>query len=347
MNELIPGLEDFVEEIPVPEQEEGSNEVTEPENLDEKPITPGNVDVTIDIENNREQTRQESLEETTKQMIAKLDSVLTLANNAKLNRVSQEDFGSFVKNSFTGIINVLGHVTNLFATTILYGWRDFKRSELTEYSDSNRLTMTRIYKLGYSELSELTLPTPKGMLGKYSDALKVIEKFLNDLDLSHKADQMLDLVTAIRDDLHKQNPNFTSHVRDANRLMLADSVMKNFNDTGKIFSTKEREEDLFKNLFNDPKDLEVTVKKCMDMDTHLRAVASIHDRVKDIEAIVESIGGELNNVQINKFQLDDLAKMVKMFANIFTAYATVINDLYRVNHNLTWCIKEIRKVKNM
>ena len=183
-----------------------------------------------------------------------------------------------------------------------------------------------------------------GDVGKYSDALKIIEKFLNDLDLSHKSDQMLDLVTAIRDDLHKQNPNFTSHVRDANRLMLADSVMKNFNDTGKIFSTKEREEDLFKNLFNDPKDLEVTVKKCIDMDTHLRAVASIHDRVKDIEAIVESIGGELNNVQINKFQLDDLAKMVKMFANIFTAYATVINDLYRVNHNLTWCIKEIRNI---
>src|SRR5574344_650830 len=52
----------------------------------------------------------------------------TLAVYSDLHQAATENIGNFMFRGLTGVVNVLGHVLNLFRTGLFDGWRDFKRS---------------------------------------------------------------------------------------------------------------------------------------------------------------------------------------------------------------------------
>lgn len=344
-SQLIPGLEDFLDEVPVPTKEEGGNDLPEPVDLDNQEIISDNVDITIDIEDNRDEGRQLKLQAEKERMQNSLAVLERITRNTARGYVGQEDFSSFIKNSITSIVNILGHVTNLFSTALFHGWRDFKRSELTEYSDSNRATMARLYSADFIAVSSLTVPTPQGMQGTYFQALSSLQAFLKELNMLDRSTKMLRMTETILQDIVKTNSTFTAHVKDAHRTTKPASLDKLFKDTCKFFTSKKDDKNTFKNLFSNIKEYETTVKMCIDMDVHLRTVAGVHNRLLEIEGVVTKIIDKAES--LDRQQVDDLVKMVKLFADTFDQYATIINDLSRVNHNLTFVTMNMRSFLNM
>ena len=345
---LIPGLQDFVEDIPVPTQEEGGNTLPEPKNLDdEDPKDPTNVDIVIDIgDSGRSEDTQMKFQQQREQLIAQLHMLEYLSNNEKLGYIGQEGFVSALKNSVTGLANIMGHILNLFKTSLFDGWRDFKRSELAEYSDSNRFTMGRLYSSeNFQKVAFLQVDTPKGMIGSYIDAIASLQKFLDMLNMLDRSTKMLRMTETIYTDIVKVNPSFSSHVNDVYREMTPPLVAKYFDETSKIFTARKDDKQQFRTLFKDMREYETCVKQCIHMDSHLRAVASVHSRMEDISQLVDKI---IENAdKMTRPQVDDLVKMVRMYAETFDRYAVVINDLNRVNHNLTFVTMSIRQALNM
>lgn len=337
---------DFIDDVPKPTHEEGSHPLTEPIDLDNKEPEPGNVDITIDIEENRDETRTHDMKLQKEKMLEVLHALEVQLAVRRTGYAGQEGFTDAVKNGLTGIVNILGHITNLFSTALFHGWRDFKRSELTAYSDSNRLTMTRLYGLSYFEIQNVKVPTPQGMEGKYVDALNSLNEYLTTLNMLKRSTKMLKMVEAIYADMRKTNTKFASHIQDVNRNIQDKYVEQLFEKTGKFFTSKKHTDKVaFSSVFGSTKDFEYCVKTCMDMDTHLRSVASVHSRLMDINDVVSNIIDHAS--VLNTRQIDDLVKMTRMFAEYFDQFATVINDVNRVNHNLVFVIKALRNYTKM
>ena len=257
-----------------------------------------------------------------------------------------EGFTDTVKYALTGIVNVFGHIGNLFATGILHGWRDFKRGELTDYSDSNRLTMTRLYDISnYERVRLMRVEHPKGMHGTYKDALKIITDCLTELDMSKKSSMMVSKLDAIRADVKKKNTNFSSYVQSMNQSFKPKYINDLFAKECKVFTTDRKDSDTFNKLFSSMKDFEEICKGTMDLDSELRAVAGVHSRLQDMENIALKI------VPMSEYltaaQAEDIYKVVRTCAEIFDIYGTVVNDLQRVNHNLRILVEDLRDKLDM
>lgn len=330
--------------IPAPTKEKG-DATPEPHvrDVDDKdPHDPGEVDIVIDIEQNRDEERQMALLRRRRELFRYLDGVEAYLKNYNLGRVGQE---GFVANFVTGVVNVVGHILNLFNAGVLQGWRNFKRGELTAYSDSNRATMTRIYFADFYQISEVEVDTPQGMEGPYAPALNSLCTYLVELNMLDRAIRMLKTVECIERDMHKQNSNFTSTIVDANKSFTDPKLAKLFQDTTKYFTPKKSDGGKFRELFANMKEYETVIKQAIDEDDHLRQVSSVHSRLEDIQKVVNRIADDAE--LLTKPQLEDLAKVARAMADTFDNYGTVIADVLRVQHNLTEVTKRIRKALAM
>lgn len=373
------------EDIPLPTKEE-DDKYEEPviRDIDDKdPHDPKQCDIVIEIDDNNDGTTppqvedavpevtpvEEVAEPTTEgdhvtqmhltlseyrtwvnrssnKLIDQCDFHLKLVKNVNRGVVGQEGFTDLVKNAVTGIANITGHLLNLFKTALLNGFRDFKRSELSEYSDSNRMTMTRLYAAdNYGRLRGHEVPVPRGMEGTYADALKAIQDALNAINILEKAKQAKEVINSVYKDLQLGQTGFTSQVTDMNRKLKSNEVNRMFDRECKIFTTKKNDMGYFDKLFASMKQYEEVVKDTIDMDTEFRLVSSVYDYLQEIDETVGKIVPLAD--KMNKQQLDELASMVRLVAEFFDMYANVVQDLNRFNHNLTEVTQSIRDFLQM
>lgn len=343
---------DAVEDIPVPTVEAGKTAPTPIEDKDDRPITPANVDITIEIP--REEDRASTttgvreatpLTEGTREQLKMLCDYLgyydRLLNNYYHGKIGQEGFLDAARQALVGLGNVTMHLLNLFTTQLHYGFRDFKRSELTEYLDSNTVSWMSLKSRDFATYAFFKVPAPKGMKGTYAAALDCVENFLNHLDMLSVSKQMLVTIENIRKDLVKQNPTFSASFSTMTNHLLPRDLHRQFDASGRIFTDGAPREDQVNKLFSNSEDLIQCVERCIDDDTHFRSVATVYERLNDIHHVVDAIT-ELKG-QLTPKQINELVNVIRTWAETFEMYATMINDLQRLNHNLMWVVKTIRE----
>lgn len=335
-----------VHNTPIPTKEEGANDVPfTPTTTDEDPPTTRNTNITIDIDTNRDKRRVEELRRKRNLILTKITTIDRITYNYATGVLSQEGFTDAITNAGTGILNIVGHMTNLLATAILYGLREFKRSELTEYSDSNRATMSRLYSADYRRMTGLTVPVPQGMVGQYAPAMKVLVDFFKTSDMLKKSKIMYNTIKDIRSDIYKNRTNFESYVRDAHRTFNTTDTYKAFTDTTRIFTTRNDSDNKeFCKMFNDMGEYEYCCKTGMDMDSELRQVASVYSYMRDSEREVDLIIKKAD--KLDESQVKGIAQVVRSVAEITDMYGTCANDLRRMTNNLLWVTKRMRSHLN-
>jgi hypothetical protein len=65
--------------------------------------------------------------------------------------------------------------------------------------------------------------------------------------------------------------------------------------------------------------------------------------MEETEEIVGEIAKLVDVKHIDHKQLDQLSKIARVWAYNFDKFGTVINDIYRIDHNVTLNIKQFRK----
>lgn len=261
---------------------------------------------------------------------------------------SQESLVSFVKNMLTGMINTLSHIAYLFKTALFRGWRDFKRSELAEYFESNRVTMIRMRRAtedGFLLNTEVDVPT--GMKGSYIEAIGSLLSSLTELNMPARIEQMKAVITSIQETLLSTS-SFSSIVDAANRDF---SNRKNidiaFDKSNKFFTDGKNHVATFEKCHSSLAMMFSCIDTIIEKDVELVNVSRMYDKLMDIEDAVEMISESPSLERMSKNDLNTLNKVVTSWGYLFEKYSILINDLYRVNHCLFMNLKQVRKQLKM
>lgn len=307
---------------------------------------PEQVKVDIDIATTRP----------TEEMLAELDLVHTEKYRKELHalitreypvmdgKVAMEGLTSWVRNVFTSMLNSLGHIVNLFKTAAFAGWKSFKRSELAEYVDSNIATYRRILKIDNNELIDFNLDIPKGMVGKYEDALNSIENTLGATQMLLISERMLSQLTDIYNDIVSGETEFTSQLLSSNSPVNLNirSIEDALSKENKIFTNSRQITNTFVNLYGNIEMLESVVKRTISFDDHFKQVASIEERLTKTESILASMSDHPNTSKVSKETLNKMADVIKNMGFTYEAYSIAMSDLFRVNHNITLNLMKLK-----
>lgn len=259
--------------------------------------------------------------------------------------VGNEDISGFIKNTFSGVINTIGHIANLFKTAVFSGWRDFKRSELREYVDSNQATVFRLRRIDIYKVKNVNLDIPNGMKSSYDKSLTSLLTCLKEMDMITRSKVLLSSAEKVLASLRDGSSAFASAINDASRdYANSKNVERLFFDTEKHFTTQTSlRKATYEKAFESVPGFNKVLDGMLDAEDEFKAVAIVHDRLKDIENTIETIAEHDNINDMNRNAIDTLSKIVRAWAFLFEKYSIVINDLYRVNHNLMMNLQDLRK----
>lgn len=337
-------------EIPL---EPVSTDSPTPVDADKKPINDSTVDITIDVSKDspeisrpdyvedQEYVSPETIETQMLKVYNRLDYIESLLKVQ--SGLGMEGLTDTLKRALFGIVNIIGHVVNLFATGLFYGWRDFKRSELQEYCDSNVLTVSSLMnEKHFGVYRTLQVECPRGMQGMYRPAVTALLKYLNDLDMGARSKDICAMIENLVDDVHRSNLQMNTYVRQTQGSILPKSLETDYTTLGKkYFTSGSRDKDTFEKLFDSVGDVRDIVDDVKDADSHLREVATVHDRLMTIDSAVnDMITNHLD--KIKAAQINDLVNLIRAIAFSFDRYSVVVNDLTRVGHNLVIDIRRMR-----
>lgn len=269
-----------------------------------------------------------------------LHSYLNLSD--KYLEAGNEGFFDFLR----GVGNIIGHVVNLAATGLFRGWRDFKRSELEEFCDSNVFSVKAIYAGDYNLVRDMKVDLPIGMKGTYQNAVDVLTDYLNYLDMSARSKELGKLMLTIYDDVKDGDINMSRHTATVNQKLIPQDVRTRFEKLNKIFTDDKNDTDTFGKQFSSMTAYRSLIQKVLSADSYLRAVSGVYSNLEWINSIV------CNAVALYEKKKDDpgvkenakqLVTIVKAVAELFDTYSICVNDLSRIGHNLTLVMMRLRE----
>jgi len=282
------------------------------------------------------------------QDLDRLSGNFTYARNSKFLLVGNESFGEFISTAIDNIHAVVSHVTALFKTALFDGWRDFKRSELNFFCDSSEFRVNRLYRLPYETLANVRIPIPQGMSSVYPKTIKDSFDCLDTMNMEEKSKNILAAADGVLTNLRSDNVTFSAVVDDLRSDFL------NRNDTDAVFNTTSSnfgggsrdDECLFQQQFKTVKEFQESVESVADKgNRYLQGVSAIHSRLEETEEIIDEICDVIKrrdtDANISRSQLDILSKAARAWAVLFDHYSVVINDVSRLDHNLTLDLKRM------
>ena len=126
-----------------------------------------------------------------------------------------------------------------------------------------------------------------------------------------------------------------------------------FDSTSKNFSNNKKDDEvLFQKQFRNMREFQETIELVADKgNRYLQGVSSIHSRLEETEEIVTEICDVIKrkevDVNISRSQVDILSKAARAWAVLFDHYSVVINDVSRLDHNLSISINRIIDALNV
>ena len=334
---------------------------------DDEPLKDKKVDITIDlqrdhtssevVEDNQPVLAPEHIQEQLRyiqeraELVSKSASLL-IGANIELDAGNENFIFSPIKRLLLEVVNIVAKLVNTFKTYLLNGFKDFKRSELSEFYDSNSasmLTLRTIYsgKQFYQDLETVIIDLPRGMNKPYPQSLAELLKYLNFLDMLNRSKQCLDAIKHICDEVSQGSSQLSSYVKTVNQNVYPQSLIKDFDRlTDTYFTSKSKDKDSFGNQFASMDEFFQTLDSCRDADSYLHTVSAISDCLEDINTLLNK-NIDSYSEKFTAIQVKDIAQLIRAMAKIFEIFSVCANDLIRVGHNLTLSLRLVCKTFNI
>lgn len=259
--------------------------------------------------------------------------------------VSNEGLITLTKNTIYGIGNIISHVLYNFRT-LFVSYRDFKRSELRYYNESNVFTYNRVMRLKYSEVKNTLVPFPRGLKGTYKDGIRALNTCLLAVNILSKARGMTHFSGRLLKELHT-NKKIVKVVPPDN-LNLSNEELKRirieYENVGKVYTDQRTGEAKFSSLFNSIEEFKNSGDKLLEMEKYYIELSKVHSYITDVEDNFDKIQHALENqkdISIDRFSLKYLADTARVLATIISIHASCVQDLHRTEHNYLMVIKTL------
>jgi len=252
---------------------------------------------------------------------------------------------TLTKNTIYGIGNIISHVLYNFRT-LFVSYRDFKRSELRYYNESNVFTYGRVMRLKYSEVKNILVPFPRGLKGTYKDGIRALNSCLLVVNILSKARGMTHFSGRLLKELHT-NKKVVKVVAPDN-LNLSNQELKRikieYENVGKVYTDQRTGDAKFSTLFMSMEEFKNSGDKLLEMEKYYIELSKVHSYIKDVEDNFDKIQSALENqkdISIDRFSLKYLADTARVLATIISIHASCVQDLHRTEHNYLLVVKSL------
>lgn len=251
---------------------------------------------------------------------------------------------SFISKLFISIGDTIFHILNNFKT-IFKAYRDFKRSELRYYIESNRIKTNVILNSNFSNIKHILVPIPQGMTTTYYRASAEVNSFLLMLNMPVRVKSVYEFVEKI-------NIELTDTTISSSKDFIKSVDTKELKDlfyliTEKIFTKKQTNEIRLDNVYSNSNDLKAVIQLLLKMEEHMVGVSSMFSYMENISDTVDDIIAKLedknNTVHISPNSLSLLANSVRTIAVLFEKYGVMIELVNKLNHNQVEVLKVLEK----
>jgi hypothetical protein len=337
-------LETIVDDTPMDDHEP---DIPNKEGSNETPVTahpiPNHINISVNLD------KKEKIEEQLKDFAhnRSTERVETLHAAIESYQIEfnidlcagNEGFSNYIKNFFSGILNTITGMLYLFKTALFDGWRDFKRSELTEYCQSHAVTVRRIVRAEEGSYTFKDMEHPEGMQGGYVSAIDSLVAVFNALNISATTKRMKEIAKQMYNATAGNATEFANVVETSNREFdkIEREVNRVFDKSSTIFTEKRNDVAKFKVLYGTNRNMEDIIDRLIKMDDVLQSVAGVESDLESIQDTVKETVDYLKtapDAAISKKTIDVFSQLVRHWGFLFEKFSISVNDLYRVNHNV-------------
>lgn len=252
---------------------------------------------------------------------------------------SQEGFVSGVQKLLIGVGDLLGKLTFTFKANTTRFYKDLKRSEITEFSESHLLKISKVENASFEVFMDQTVAGPSGMKTDYKTAIVALSNLYTALDIVPTLDQYNDAFSSVFRALVQESGAQESIITQlaatqAPKLPKATAAYRVFNDCFSKLDHNGMEK--FSIAYKSMADFREVRTMLLNMEVQLQSIGGVYASLKDAESKIDAIISFLNksNMPITPTFVKHLADEVGYLATLLdmTAVANTAQSALEHNH---------------
>lgn len=223
--------------------------------------------------------------------------------------------------------------TNLFAF-----YKDFKRSEIREYSEGHMLKIRKIEAVPFNTYMDMEIPMPSEMTGRYMASIEAVENLYNALDIVNTINVFNSVMLQVRKGVVRDDANYgvdvaqLAHFNEIKMKKVNEAVAAhNANFAGEKTGDNKR---LFKEGYASMQEFRAVRQKLISMEHHLQEVAGVLGTMQESNKTLAQVANTLDktkDVQVDFMK--QLVVSVRNMASMVDIFGTACNAQMAIEHN--------------
>ena len=258
--------------------------------------------------------------------------------------VATESVGSVITNALVYIADCIIKLLNNFKTTIFKFYKTLKRTELRYYVESNTLKLKQILSVPYTDMVDVEVDIPRGMVKPYKVTTNNLIEILTVLDMKNRSEGFLSKIMDL-----EQRVTSNSDLTQSKKLGQVEDISiikKTYNEVTKCFNTNDRTlKKKFSKVFEDDNCFEDSLNLLLNSETFDYEVSTINNNLEKCSEhmlnIVDFV--KKNKTDLVKSDILDLSNSAMTIAKLFDMYGSCILDKQKVEHNFVLVLNAIKR----
>ena len=258
--------------------------------------------------------------------------------------VATESVGSVITNALVYIADCIIKLLNNFKTTIFKFYKTLKRTELRYYVESNTLKLKQILSVPYTDMADIEVDIPRGMVKPYKVTTNNLIEILTVLDMKNRSEGFLSKIMDL-----EQRVTSNSDLTQSKKLGQVEDISiikKTYNEATKCFNTNDRTlKKKFSKVFEDDNCFEDSLNLLLNSETFDYEVSTINNNLEKCSEhmlnIVDFV--KKNKTDLVKSDILDLSNSAMTIAKLFDMYGSCILDKQKVEHNFVLVLNAIKR----
>lgn len=223
--------------------------------------------------------------------------------------------------------------TNLFSF-----YKDFKRSEIREYSEGHMLKIRQIEAVPFNTYMDTEIPMPSEMTGRYMSAVEAVENLYTALDIVNAINTFNGVMLQVRKGVVRDEPNYGVDV--AQLAQFNEFKMKKVNEAVAAHNANFAGEKtgantrLFKEGYASMQEFRAVRQKLIAMEHHLQEVKEVLVIMENSNKTLAQVANTLDktkDVQVDFMK--QLVVAVRNMASMVDIFGTACNAQMALEHN--------------
>lgn len=259
---------------------------------------------------------------------------------------TMEGAGSLLYSTFVAISDSLLKLANTFKTNMFRFNKDFKRSELRYYFDSNALKCRTANRASFTKVFKVNACVPMGFQGVYLEGIDKILNTYRATDLRNLSDTAQTVLTKILVQITRNSGEemMTELIPFVRAVQVREELSRKALKQQDKFFTKERNtESPFGTTHPSIDKFKHCSETLLDMEKYLQDVHNLYSQLDANNKVLNDIADAIvkNKAEIGKEFVTGISNATKFLAGLYDIYGQCAIRQAAMEHNQAYTIERV------